>query len=215
MMPTTSAVIIQFNTTQPIKATDEVVGIVLQILILLNGQYRRISYSQHTTWLVVMDTDGLGRQETRITIPTSLAVIIQFTMARPKKATAKVVGIVLRVIVISNCQFSMSIIFITLQMIGGNRDWNFRRMIIRRTRPTTLAVIIQFNTAWPSEETSKAICLVLRVLVLLNFQFSTVIIHGIRRLIGGNGDWKFMRSRNTHKKTDNFSRYYPIYHGAT
>ena len=137
--------------------------------------------------------------------------MIQFTMVRPSKTMAKVVGLVFRILVLLNCQLPTSIIFRTLQlMICCNGYWQFRTVIIWRTRPTTLAVIIKFNAARSSKALAKAVCLFLRVVVLSNCQLSKAIIYGMRQLIGGNWYWQFRRTRNPQNKTNTFSCCYLI-----
>ena len=57
---------------------------------------------------MVIDTDSLGGQETRRTRPTPSAVVIEFIMAQPSKATAEVVGLVLRV----SCPLKLSVLYV-------------------------------------------------------------------------------------------------------
>ena len=89
-----------------------------------------------------MNTDNLDGQETHKKRPTTSSVIIQFTMARPSKATAKVVGIVLHIIIVLNCQYPLPPINWVSLNIPEVDDLQFKRIRTQRTRPTTLAVAL-------------------------------------------------------------------------
>ena len=67
-------------------------------------------------------------------------------------------------------------------------NWNLKRTITQRTRPTTSAVALLGRSMVNWIITAEVVGLVLRVIVLFKFQLSMSIISGMHQLIGGNRD---------------------------